>query len=248
MPIPSGVITKTLVVGSGMSITGDTDTAIEVLVTPYHPSAKVILWTASTPATPLVNFFEVRRSPAGTAVILDLPVSDQVGYIDQDMNPITGWYYKITARYLLHGRKVGTQVTKNLKVLSTSANILDFDLLPANEGGNEYQGPPGASAYQLALLDGFSGTLDEWLASLKGAPGDLPSNYSFSTIIGDGQSTTFIVQHNLNKPSVHISLTSATAPFKQYIAESYNTSENSVTLVFGTPPPLAAYKVYITAV
>lgn len=33
-------------------------------------------------------------------------------------------------------------------------------------------GPPGASAYELAVAQGFTGTLAQWLASLKGADGD----------------------------------------------------------------------------
>lgn len=34
------------------------------------------------------------------------------------------------------------------------------------------QGPPGPSAYQVALSQGFTGTAEEWLASLKGEPGE----------------------------------------------------------------------------
>ncbi|MBB4064047.1 glycine-rich domain-containing protein [Gellertiella hungarica] len=37
--------------------------------------------------------------------------------------------------------------------------------------GSGEAGPPGKSAYQLAVLDGFVGTLEEWLASLVGPPG-----------------------------------------------------------------------------
>ncbi len=34
------------------------------------------------------------------------------------------------------------------------------------------KGEPGASAYELAVASGFEGTLDQWLASLQGAPGE----------------------------------------------------------------------------
>lgn len=34
------------------------------------------------------------------------------------------------------------------------------------------QGDPGKTAYQLALDNGFVGTEEEWLASLKGQKGD----------------------------------------------------------------------------
>lgn len=48
---------------------------------------------------------------------------------------------------------------------------------PGRDGANGIDGTNGAngfdgkSAYELATVDGFSGTLQAWLASLKGAPG-----------------------------------------------------------------------------
>lgn len=44
--------------------------------------------------------------------------------------------------------------------------------IPTGGGGVGPAGPPGKSAYQLALDAGFSGSLTQWLASLKGAKGD----------------------------------------------------------------------------
>lgn len=38
-------------------------------------------------------------------------------------------------------------------------------------GGEGTQGPPGESAYEIAVDNGFTGTEQEWLASLKGPPG-----------------------------------------------------------------------------
>lgn len=38
--------------------------------------------------------------------------------------------------------------------------------------GEGIPGPAGASAYQIAVDNGFVGTEEEWLASLKGAPGE----------------------------------------------------------------------------
>lgn len=39
-------------------------------------------------------------------------------------------------------------------------------------GGDGTPGAAGKSAYQLAVQEGFEGTLQEWLASLQGADGD----------------------------------------------------------------------------
>lgn len=38
-------------------------------------------------------------------------------------------------------------------------------------GGGTGSGEDGLSAYELAVLEGFTGSLEEWLASLKGADG-----------------------------------------------------------------------------
>lgn len=45
-------------------------------------------------------------------------------------------------------------------------------------------GHPGASAYELALRNGFSGTLEEWLESLKGEPGE-PGEAPSLAVVGD---------------------------------------------------------------
>lgn len=45
-------------------------------------------------------------------------------------------------------------------------------------------GHPGASAYELATKNGFSGSLTEWLESLKGEPGD-PGKAPRLTMVGD---------------------------------------------------------------
>jgi uncharacterized protein YneF (UPF0154 family) len=39
---------------------------------------------------------------------------------------------------------------------------------------NEFTGPAGASAYDVAVANGFKGTVTEWLESLKGAAGETP--------------------------------------------------------------------------
>lgn len=44
------------------------------------------------------------------------------------------------------------------------------------EGGTGKDGVDGKSAYELAVLEGFEGTLQEWLASLKGDKGDSGEN------------------------------------------------------------------------
>ena len=44
----------------------------------------------------------------------------------------------------------------------------------------------GYSAYQVAVLEGFEGTVDEWLASLKGDKGDKGDSYNIPSVNEDG--------------------------------------------------------------
>lgn len=46
-----------------------------------------------------------------------------------------------------------------------------LETLDISGGGSGSQGPAGKSAYQIAIDNGFSGTEQQWLASLKGEPG-----------------------------------------------------------------------------
>ena len=41
------------------------------------------------------------------------------------------------------------------------------------KAGSEFRGPDGKSAFELAKQQGFTGTLDEWIASLKGEKGNV---------------------------------------------------------------------------
>ncbi|MGW4040457.1 hypothetical protein ACWEIM_29980 [Streptomyces sp. NPDC004778] len=48
----------------------------------------------------------------------------------------------------------------------------DYVLVPGPPGDDGEDGAPGASAYQVAVANGYVGTESQWLASLKGAKGD----------------------------------------------------------------------------
>jgi hypothetical protein len=83
---------------------------------------------------------------------------------------------------------------------TSSAAVLNFGI-PQGEagtggGGSGTQGPPGAdglSAYQLALLNGFSGTVTQWLASLVGRQGGQGTPGSNGTNGTDGAAATIVV-------------------------------------------------------
>lgn len=48
----------------------------------------------------------------------------------------------------------------------------DAVAVDGTDGRDGVDGPPGLSAYELAVGTGFQGTIEDWLASLKGEPGE----------------------------------------------------------------------------
>lgn len=59
-----------------------------------------------------------------------------------------------------------------LRLLSRKTPLSEVELpQPSGGGGPGEQGPPGKSAYDIAVDSGFEGTEEEWLDSLQGRPG-----------------------------------------------------------------------------
>ncbi len=66
--------------------------------------------------------------------------------------------------------------------IRTAADTFNTPNLKGTQGG---QGDAGKSAYAVACASGFTGTVAEWLASLKGEPGDAgPSAYAVACVGG----------------------------------------------------------------
>lgn len=61
---------------------------------------------------------------------------------------------------------VEISATDHLIVTLSDGNTIDAGIIPT------LQGPEGKSAYEVAVDAGYVGTEEEWLASLKGEPGD----------------------------------------------------------------------------
>jgi hypothetical protein len=66
----------------------------------------------------------------------------------------------------------------------------------------------------------------------------------FATTIGNGVALSFVVTHNLNTRDVVVS-TYNTTTFDEIVAAVQHTTVNTVTLTFGIPPLLNAYRVVV---
>jgi len=89
-----------------------------------------------------------------------------------------------------------------------SADNFDNYIPRLTDGVAIQTGPQGDSAYQVAVEGGFSGTQAQWIASLKGAPGDV-SKPLLGSGVGTGVSAQLPTSRNLfNKATI----TSGLAP------------------------------------
>ncbi|MFJ3339992.1 hypothetical protein ACIPT3_02225 [Streptomyces diastaticus] len=92
-----------------------------------------------------------------------LPATDS-----PDMNP-TGWAY--TVKENLTGIS-GARTYALILPKDTPNNSVDLaDVAPADPSTPTYVAVPGASAYEVAVAEGFSGSEAEWLESLEGPIG-----------------------------------------------------------------------------
>jgi hypothetical protein len=88
------------------------------------------------------------------------------------------------------------------------------------------QGPPGRSAYQSAVANGFAGTEAEWLASLIGTSS---GQYQHTQSI---PAATWMVNHNLGyRPNVQLT----TLGGREILGEIQHTSINQVIAYLDTP-------------
>jgi hypothetical protein len=74
----------------------------------------------------------------------------------------------------LGGVRIGSGIINQNGLIS-----LDLQVSKGDKGDTGYTGPPGntgLSAYQIAVNNGFVGTIEAWLASIKGDKGDPGNN------------------------------------------------------------------------
>jgi hypothetical protein len=68
---------------------------------------------------------------------------------------------------------------------------------------------------------------------------------SYSSTIGDGVNTSFILTHNLNTREVMVSFASATSPYESYHTDWDATTQDTITVYFASAPDSNSIKVKI---
>lgn len=154
---------------------------------PFPDGTPVITLTGTLPAAVLGTGYQGRivLTPSSTLIDTDRhAVYPGGGTVDIEDGVFTtqliptgapgikpdGWLWEVDIQPT-NGRRILFWA----EITGTDGDTVDLDSLvpvPAPDGSPAAeQGPPGASAYQLAVEQGFTGTLTEWLASLVGPQG-----------------------------------------------------------------------------
>jgi len=152
MPLPEGIPTVTVtgrfLTPDGRALTGQIVWRAPALIT--FPDHDVILGGPVTVPLDQTGAFTVT-----------LPATDAPG-----MSP-SGWSYSVAEQF------TGVAQNRVYQILlpAESPNVDIADLAPTDPSTPTYVAVRGDSAYEVAVEQGFAGTVEQWLASLVGPQG-----------------------------------------------------------------------------
>lgn len=81
----------------------------------------------------------------------------------------------------------------------------------------------------------------------SGSYNDLTNKPLYTTTVGNGAATSFVVTHNLNTRAVVVDVALSASPYTSVIAQVDKTSVNTVTISFATAPTTNQYSVTVQA-
>lgn len=88
------------------------------------------------------------------------------------------------------------------------------------------------------LVD-YIATMDNKVEASK----HMPSIQKF--VIGDGKSTSFVLNHNLGTRDIIVQIAETESPYEVVLADIKKTSPNTITIEMKDPPIINQYTVYV---
>ena len=170
MAIPAGISTALVHLDAPISFIGDPG-QLHVTIKSSVP----LVWAAT--GTPLANFIDNINPGEGTELAVELPHTDQPGFLDGNGNTFTGWSYVVEIVYEKSGEQVHFP-TREFQIL-TGQDSVDLALVPA---GESYV-PVIAPILPVTSIEGFTGpvTLTQLQLDLVDNTPDLEKPISTAT-------------------------------------------------------------------
>lgn len=187
MAYPTGIELCNVTVGSSLDFFGVPQATTVEVTAVLGGSSDRLIWAATGQV--MVAGESTHKAAAGETISFDVPNPDQPGFLDGSGNDVRNWSYTAT---VLVGGKRWVQAFQP----TAGQTVIDLDLVPEGqvsaptsaptqyvtsvngevgdvviETGGGTGGGDGASAYEIAVANGFIGTESAWLDSLQGAPG-----------------------------------------------------------------------------
>lgn len=146
MAIPAGITTALVHLDAPISFIGD-EGQLHVSISSSVP----VIWGAT--GTPLANFIDNISPGTGIELAVELPHTDQDGFLDGNGNAFSGWSYIVTIKYEKDGQLVHFP-EREFQIPSGQTSV-DLALVPA---GESYV-PVIAPILPVTSIAGFNGAV-----------------------------------------------------------------------------------------
>jgi hypothetical protein len=156
MPIPAGVTTATVHHDAPVSFGGDPGR----VMARFKPSVNLI-WEAT--GTPLARFFDAVSPANGEPLEVELPHTDQPGFVDGSGNTVNNWHYSVKVVFFKDGQRIGLPA-RDFQLSSGQSNV-DLALIPYGVAVN----PTVAPLAYVTSVNGQTGDIE--ITSLQGPAG-----------------------------------------------------------------------------
>ncbi|UOK18362.1 hypothetical protein SEA_BRUHMOMENT_46 [Arthrobacter phage BruhMoment] len=122
--LPAGITTASVHMDAPLSFIGEPG-RLHVTVTP----SATLVWAAT--GTPIGAFTDSLSLDPGVELRIDLPHTDQPGFLDGNGNSFTGWYYTVEITYERDGEQEPFP-SRDFQILSGQAEV-DLALIPSGQ-------------------------------------------------------------------------------------------------------------------
>ena len=163
MALPAGILTGTVTFGQAVSLVGGEETSMTATITPTHDLVHVAT------GIQLLAFSEDIKVESGMPGSINLPYTDQTGFVNEAGDAFTGWAYKIVGQFRRGSTVKG--FTKNFQ-LPMGQSTVDLDLIP----GGSISLPVTAPVARVTSVAGKTGaiTVDDLMDAGLGGGGAVP--------------------------------------------------------------------------
>lgn len=148
----------------------------------------------------------------------------------------------------------GTSSTLNVTTVETGDNIILLNSEITTSAGNTSAGVAvkrlhSDNTTRRDVTFQYDESTDRWTADINPSTGSAVTTRTivqkYTTAIGDGSTTAYVVTHSLNSRDVYVAVRETNSPYAQVFADVVMTSADTVTVTFAVAPTSNQYTVIV---